>query len=129
MLYVNAFTSDLGYAGSDSSFYLTLRLKKGETKRVLLYDRPGDDMLSNKGDSWTLKIDSFGFEQLCIRKKDIAKVRIEAGGNDGWNIDSIITVLRREQDEYTVVTADIDVNRWIDGDDKPEYLRFDLTIV
>ena len=126
---MNAFTSGLGYAGSDSSFYLALQLKNGETKRVLLYDRPGDDMLSYKGDLWTLEIDSFGFEQLCIRKKDIAKVSIVAGGNDGWNIESIITVLRRAQDEYTVVTADIGVNRWIDGNDKPEYLRFDLTIV
>ena len=126
---MNAFTSNLKNAGSDNSPKLAMELKNGETKTVVLYDRPGDDMLPNKGDLWTLTIDSFGFEQSCIRKKDIAKVTIKPGGSDGWNIESITTVLRRAQDEYTVVTADIGVNRWVDGNDKPEYLSFDLTIV
>ena len=116
-------------AGSDDSPKLAIELKNGETKTIVLYDRPGDDMLANKGDLWTLTIDSFEFEQSCIRKKDIAKVTIKERGSDGLNIESITTVLRRAQDEYTVVTADIGVNRWIDADDKPEYRSFDLTIV
>ena len=126
---MNAFTSGKLAAGSDDSPKLAVELKNGETKTIVLYDRPGDDMLANKGDLWKLRIDSFEFEQSCIRKKDIAKVTIKERGSDGWNIESIITVLRRAQDEYTVVTADIGVNRWIDSDDKPEYLSFDLTIV
>ena len=124
-----AFTSNLKHAGSHDSPFLTLILKNGEMKRVRLYDRPGDDMFPNKGDLWTFKIDSFKFKQLCIRKKDIAKVTISQGGKDGWNIESVTTVLRRAQDEFTVVTADMGVKRWIDGDGKPEHRNFDLTIV
>ena len=125
-----AFTSNLKNAGSDHSPFLTLILKNGETKRVLLYDLPGgNDMFPSKGDLWTFKIDSFKFKQLCIRKKNIAKVTISQGGKDGWNIESVTTVLRSAQDDFTVVTADMGVKRWIDGDDKPEHRSFDLTIV
>ena len=115
-LYVMAFTSGAGDAGSDSSPYLSVHLRDGAHRRVRFYDRRGDDLSPSKGDIWRFGITSFGFSKSkCITKEDIETVTIEAGGNDGWNIDSVMTVLHGGL-QFDVLTANMHVNRWIDGD-------------
>ena len=123
-LYVMAFTAGSGYAGSDSTPYLHVYLnsvylsnKHGSAK---LYDRPGNDMYSNKGDFWifNLKTD-LGLTDNCITKDYIEKIVIQNGGNDGWKIESVMTTLAAGT-KYTVVTADIHLNKWVDGNPDEE---------
>ena len=109
-----AFTSGSGGAGSDDSPYLYVHLtnKQGSTR---FYDRPGNDMYSNKGDFWrfNLKTD-LGLTDSCITKDDVQSIVIQNGGNDGWKIESVMTTLAAGT-KYTVVTADIHLNKWVDG--------------
>ena len=107
-------------------------LTTGESKRVRLYNRPGDDMYPNKGDLWKFNIRSFHFSKSCITKEDIRGVTIEQGGNDGWNIESVMTVLHTPswpQQPYEVITANMHVGRWIDGNGRASQRKYALNKV
>ena len=57
---------------------------------------------------------------------------IEEGGNNGWNIDSIVTYGCIDGLGCSPLTQDFDVFRWVDGDARvnPEEIRrFPLTKV
>ena len=110
------FTSGLNNAGSDNSPFIEIDLCNHEEKRVRFPDNPGNDMVRNKGDLWTIPISKFGFRTKCIRKGDIRKVAVEDGGNDGWNIQSIVTMGLTQGNEYLLLSVNMDVNHWIDGD-------------
>ena len=81
-LYVMAFTSGVSGASSDSSHGIQIQYN-GAVKTMALYDRPGDDYMSNKDDLWELSLSG------CIKFRDIQRVSIVASGNDRWNIESI----------------------------------------
>lgn len=87
-----------------------------------LYDRQGDDYLPNKGDLWDLSLPS------CITLYAITRVSIAENANDGWNIESIVTLVRDPDNRIQVLTKNFGVNRWIDGDSHPDYRRFDLNL-
>ena len=126
-LYVMAFTSGLKHAGSDTHHSVGLYVK--EHKYVTLPNNPGDDMTPNKGDLWTIPIEQFGFEEKCIWKDDISNVVIENGGNDGWNIGSIVTMIGEKNTTFALLTANMGVNRWVDGDSGSSRYHFFLTKV
>ncbi len=123
--YVLAFTSTVKDGGSDQSHQVELTIG-GVAKKRTLYDRVGDDMLSNKGDLWKMKISNFS-SSSCVKLGDIQRVAIVAANNDGWNIDSIVTMVKDVYGKTFILTQDLDVFRWVDGDAKPEYKRFNLT--
>ncbi len=125
-LYIMAFTSDLKYAGSDGQHNVEVRIK-GMSQHRPLYNRPGDDYKRNKGDFWEYSFSDFGFTDSCIQIGDFRYIEITEGGNDGWNIASIVTLVEDSSGGVQVVTTDIGVNRWIDGDGKQEHRRFRLT--
>ena len=109
-----AFTSGSGDAGSDDSPYLYVYLtnEQGSTR---FYDRPGNDMSGNKGDFWIFNLyTDLGLSDNCITKDDVQSIVIHNGGNDGWKIESVMTTLA-VRNQYTVVTADIHLNKWVDG--------------
>ena len=85
-------------------------------------------MQKNKGDLWKIDFSDFGFTDGCITIGEISGVSIVENGNDGWNIDSIVTLVKDDDGGVEVLTQDLDVFRWIDGDDLPQYRRFDLTL-
>ena len=65
----------------------------------------------------------------CIRKtSEISKLTILNGGGDGWNIESVVTFLHGGQ-EYDLLTVDMHVQRWIDGNEEAYKLKYDLTLV
>ena len=117
-----AFTSDLKWASSQSSHRIEIQYNGG-VKTMDLYDRPGDDYMSNKGDLWELSLPTSG----CIRLSDVQKVSIVENGNDGWNIGSIVTLVSDSRN-IQMLTRDFDVNRWIDGDGDASHRRFVLTL-
>ena len=110
---------------SDTSHSVQLE-SNGVMQTRSLYNRPGDDYLTNKGDLWSFNFQSsFGFN--CIRISDIDRVSIVENANDGWNIETIVTLVSDSSNRLQVLTRDFDVNRWIDGDGAASHRRFDLS--
>ena len=115
-----AFTSGVSGANSDSSHSIQLQYN-GVMKTMDLYDRPGDDYLSNKGDLWELSLSG------CIKFPEIQGVSVVENGNDGWNIGSIVTLVS-DSTNIQVLTQDFDMNCWIDGDGSTSHKQLDLTL-
>ena len=110
---------------SDTSHSVQLE-SNGIVRTRSLYNRPGDDYLSNKGDLWSFSFSS-SFGLSCIRISDIDRVSIVESANDGWNIETIVTLVSDSSSRLQVLTRDFDVYRWIDGDGPASHRRFDLS--
>ena len=52
------------------------------------------------------------------------RIAIEAGGNDGWEIDSNVTYVGTSRHAFRDVTVDIDVFQRIDQNGSPSNWRF-----
>ena len=126
-LYVIAFTSGVLSAGSNDGHAVELRTAT-ETRRVRLYDRPGDDYYIHKGDLWKIPIGEFYFTDGCITVSELRGIALTEHSNDGWHIESVVTFLRAG-DAYQLYTEDFEANQWIDGDGHFSFRRFDLNIV
>ena len=126
-LYVIGFTSGIPAAGSDNSPFVEIRLFNGLTKSRRFPDNPGNDMFPNKGDLWVIPIARFGFLRSCITRGMVQSVTVKPGGNDGWNIKSIVTLVGSGNGEH-VLTEDLNANRWIDGNGPASQKAFPLTI-
>ena len=126
LLYIIAFTSGIINGQSDTDHSIQLE-SNGVVRTVLLYNRPGDDYQSHKGDLWNMQFSSFHFSDSCIRISEIQRVSLVESSNDGWNIQTIITLVSAGSNRLQVLTQDFNVNRWIDGDRDLSYRRFDLS--
>ena len=119
-----AFTSGEQYGDSDSTYQIQFQYYGGSTRTFRFYNRPGDDLQSNKGDLW-----HFGLSG-CITLSAISRVSIVADGTDGWNIGSVVTLVRDSLGRMQVLTRDFNANFWIDTDngyDRPFILSFSLS--
>ena len=107
--------------GVDNSYDIKFHTSSGATYKSSLFDLPGDQASIGKGDLWKLDLNThFGVPSgRCIRKSDIRSVAIEEDGNDGWLIDSVVTVIKKQRDDEETLTIDLDVEQWIDGDGNP----------
>ena len=107
-----AFTSDLQDASSDSIYQIQFQYYNGSPDYFAFYDRPGDDLQSNKGDLWHFNLSG------CITLSTISQVSINiiANGTDGWNIGSVVTLVRDSVGRIQVLTRNFDANFWIDTD-------------
>ena len=114
------------YAGSDGHA-VEVRTAT-ETRSVALYDRPGDDYLSNKGDLWKIPISDFESTDDCITVSELIGIAITERSTDGWHIESVVTFVRSDSD-YQLLSEDFEANRWIDQDSEDSRRRFDLTLV
>lgn len=105
--YVMAFTSGTGNAGSDIVHKIEVVLY-GEHVRNIISNLPGDDMLEHKGDLWKINLSDFRSEtDLCILLSDIQRVYITENNNDGWHIDSIVTLVTDSGNGVQVLTQDL----------------------
>jgi hypothetical protein len=123
-LYVMAFTSGLRNAGSNGVHAIQV-YARGLVRTVRFYNRPGNDYYPHKGDLWKINFSSFRFP-YCIKVGDIRRISIIAAHNDGWNIDSIVTLVGA-RGRYNVVTVNLHANRWIDRNGPSAHRRWDLT--
>lgn len=126
-LYTIAFTSNEMYAGSDGVQTIQLQYNGSSMQNLTLHDRAGDDFLPNKGDVWESDLSHFG----CITLSGIKRVSVVASSNDGWNIESIVTLVSESTSKFNqiqVLTRDFDIFRWVDGDSMESYRHFDLTL-
>ena len=99
-----------------------------EAKSVRLYNRRGDDYLSNKGDLWKIPISNFDFNDGCVRVPEISGIVITERSSDGWHIESIVTFVKSGSD-YQLLSEDFEVNRWVDRNSGSTRRRLDLTLV
>ena len=121
-----AFTSGVRHGGSDAGHSVELQIHD-HTRNLQLPDLPGDDYLSNKGDLWKLDISDFHFTESCITLSDIKRVSIIERSNGGWHIESIATFVLDTINNAQILTQDLDVNKWIDGDNLASWRRLELT--
>ena len=121
-----AFTSGVSGGGSDAGHSVELHTCD-QTRNLQLPNLPGDDYLSNKGDLWKLNISDFLFTGSCITLSDIKRVSIIERSNDGWHIESIATFVLDTKTNTQILTQDLDVNKWIDGDSLASKRRLELT--
>lgn len=110
-----AFTSNKSNGGSDDSKDILLVIN-GQHVLRRLPDLKGDDYLSNKGDLWKLSMTDFFSFTDCVSTRDIQGIAIVNSGDDGWNIDSIVTYAVYNQYFYEQTSVDLDVFRWVDSD-------------
>lgn len=101
---------------------------EGEIGLVQLPEVTGLEFQNDKGDLWAINLGEFGLSTTCIRQRDIEGIAVVEGGTDGWLIDSIVTFLLDVDGNFSLLSSDIDVDRWIDGNGGEERKRFDLTI-
>ena len=99
-----------------------------ETRSVRLYNRPGDDYYSHKGDLWKIPISDFHFSDGSITVSEIIGIAITERSTDGWHIESIVTFMKSGSD-YQLLSEDFEVNRWIDQNSGASNRRLDLTLV
>ena len=99
-----------------------------EVGKIALPTPTGNEFSPGKGDLWRVDISNFKFTDTCVTKGDVSKITLEETGNDGWLVDSIVTFLRSDG-AFILLSVDIDVNRWIDGNGGTELEQFSLTIV
>ena len=124
-LYIMAFTSGIEHAQSDGIHAVEI-LAAGHVRHSRLYNLPGAEYYQHKGDLWKYNITSFHFPFSCLTISKIQKVYIIESSNDGWNIDSIVTLVG-SRGSFQVLTQDLDVNRWIKGNGHHTQRRFALT--
>jgi hypothetical protein len=55
-------------------------------------------------------------------------MRLAEGGNDGWLVDSVVTFGCINDVGCSLLTMDMDVLRWIDGNGAPDRREFPLTL-
>ena len=126
-IFLIAFTTHAQYASTVDFPFIRLTLSNGQQRELRLFNAPGDEFQPDDGDMYQWSISEFGFSgSTCVTYDSISQVTIREGGNDGWQIDSIMTVLDTDG-VYRALTLDFRVNRWIDGDDLSFYRSFDLT--
>lgn len=58
---------------------------------------------------------------LCVSPADITQVKLKAGGNDGWKIESITTYAKDGAGTYVELTSDPTFNKWLDGNERYPY--------
>ncbi len=124
-------------AGTDHLHRLELELYSGSTYTATLYDIDPDidQNTKGKGDYWKLSIHNtdHGFSipaSTCISLwSDIQAISVVEGGNDGWLIDSIVTVLQGPNGEVRMLSSNLEAHRWIDGNHDEDRKRWNLNIV
>ena len=122
-----AFTSGLKNAQSDDLPFLKLTV--GNREGTVAFPGHKGDMTKNKGDLWKFDIRDFELG-TCFRKRaQIDKVTIVNGGNDGWNIASVVSTIVRPGKKNYLLSADMDVDRWIDGNGDASRREYDLTLI
>lgn len=57
----------------------------------------------------------FGLTE-CVRKADIEGVSIVPVSHDGWNVKTVVTFVCKYDNDCHLLTQDIDIYYWIDGD-------------
>ena len=135
------FTSGKKSAQSDDLPFIEITLQNDKTRKLRFPDdNKIDHMTKNRGDIWEFPLffKNEQFEGSCVERADIKSVVVKQGGNNGWNIKSIVTFVRTDSEVLQLLTiealpsqmltVDLEVYRWIDGDSASDRKEFSLTL-
>ena len=104
-------------------------MAEGKESSRKLPDLPKGKFEQGLGDLWKLDIkDFFGFN-TCITLDDIECISIEAAGDDGWIIGSMVTFAVTDDGCQEQISGDYNVNLWIDGDRGTDSLEYKLSLM
>ena len=126
-----AFTSGKKDAQSDDLPFVEITLDDSKTHILRIPDDPNiDHMTKNRGDIWDFPLffKNGQFEGSCVDRAHIMSVAVKEGGTGGWNIKSIVTFVRTDSGVLQLLTVDLDVYRWIDGNGPSDRREFSLTL-
>ena len=84
-------------------------------------------MQQHRGDLWKIAFSNFHFTDTCITIGEIRTVSIIERNDDGWNIDSIVTLVKDADGGIQTLTQDLDAFRWTTGDADQPRRRFGFT--
>ena len=101
---------------------------KGLESTQTLPDLAKGNFEQGVGDLWKLSIKKFFNFDTCITLSDIESISIVAASDDGWNIASIFTYAVVDAECWQLISADYDVNQWVDGDGNDEHEEFVLSL-
>ena len=122
-----AFTSSV--KSSDSSEEHQIRVvAKGLISTQTLPDLPKGNFESKTGDLWKLEMEDFFNFTTCITINDIQSISIVAGSTDAWNINSIVTYAVIDSECWQLMSADYNVDQWIDDSDVKGRREFLLSL-
>ena len=129
-LYIMAFTSGIEDAQTKDAVghAVEIGLAGRVTQLSLLPNNEGDDYQKHKGDLWKISFKDDFLLDYCVTKYDIRSITIMENGDDGWNIETIVTFIK-SGDDYELATSDFDVNHWIQGDKEDSHRFLELTLV
>ncbi len=120
-LVLEVMTGDLSNAQFSGSHKIVLQLINQELKS----DIKGPALRNSRYRSeMNLATDFDGLGKLkfqCVHRSNITQVRIESGGNDGWNIASVTTLIPNGDGDYTKLTDNPSFNKWVDGNQEENY--------
>ena len=123
-----AFTSGVSDAGSNLDHIIKLQAK-GFNSAHFLPDLPKGNFEQQKGDLWKLSMEDFFGFTTCITIYDIQNISIVAGSIDGWNIESIVTFAVVNKTNWKHISADYNVNKWVDLNSGAERKEFPLSLI
>ena len=111
MLQVQALTGSQSGAGHDGEYmYMYIRVKPADY--VHIYSLFGDKVPDHK---YTIEFDLTS-ETPCITREDIESVSVQGYPgyyNNGWFASSIITRTKSHCKDYSVLTSNPSLNKWI----------------
>ena len=86
-----AFTTGVDRAQCDDGHAVEI-LAAGHVRNLRLYNLPGDEYYQHKGDLWniTLLVSTFHSNVSTLVKSSVSIIE---HNDDGWNIDSIVTLV------------------------------------
>ena len=114
-----AYTSGINNGQSNTDHQIKLAAK-GISSNQTLPDLPNGNFEQKKADLWKLDIEDFFGFSTCITKYDIESICIKADSDNEWNIGSIVTFAVIDIDHWELISADYNVNQWVDGYSKVE---------
>ena len=77
---------------------------------------------------WTFDFDNRSAKQKCVSIFDIKSIALVAGSNDGWRVDSAVTVLQDSKNRSFTGSIDRNINTWVDRNGMPGSKRRQLTL-
>ena len=122
-----AVTSDVYNSQSKTDHNITV-MAKGIASTIRLPDLPNGNFEKGVGDLWKLDIKTDFKFTTCITLCDIQSISIIPDSNDAWNIGSIFTFAAVDGDCWEMVSADYNIDQWVDGDGAAENRGFALSL-
>ncbi|XP_062514397.1 uncharacterized protein LOC134190007 [Corticium candelabrum] len=130
-VYAAAMTSPKMWAGSHDQHLFAFSYKTNgpylNTTEWLLPQSKGPyNLIAQKGDIWELNVTREENETLCIDRCDVGNMSYRENSNDGWHIDTAFTVAAFSDARYRLLSADVNVRQWVDGNRGERSKQLDL---